>query len=232
MAVALYAISDLHLSFGTDKPMNIFGPKWENYTKRLAENWQSKVKSEDTVIIPGDISWAMYIQEAYEDFKFINALNGTKVLLKGNHDYWWTTVSKMEKYLSENGFDTIKILNNTAFLCGSTAICGTRGWSIDTGAKEADRKIYERERLRLVMSLENAKKMKPENIIVAMHYPPVSDSGGDFLDILKEYGVRRCVYGHLHGHSHHSAPVGVIEGIELSLVSGDYINFDPLFLEK
>lgn len=231
--MALFAISDLHLSFGTDKPMNIFGSKWEGYTERLFQNWQSKVKEEDVVIIPGDISWAMYIEDAYEDFKFINSLNGTKIFLKGNHDYWWTTVSKMEKYLKDKDFNTIKILNNTAFLYKNIAICGTRGWNgVPEDSQSDDKKIFDRERIRLVLSLESAKELNPEKIIVAMHYPPISDDGNDFSDILKEYGVYKCVYGHLHGASHQNAITGEINGTEISLVSGDYINFDPLLLEN
>ncbi len=231
--MALFAISDLHLSFGTDKPMNIFGARWESYTERLQENWQSKVKKEDVVIISGDISWATYIEDAYEDFKFIEALNGTKIFLKGNHDYWWTTISKMEKYLKENNFKTIKILNNTAFLYNNIAICGTRGWnSVPENSQSDDKKIFDRERIRLVLSLESAKALNPEKIVVAMHYPPISEDGNDFFDILKEYKVSRCVYGHLHGPSHEKAVTGELDGIKIDLISGDYINFDPLFLEN
>ncbi len=231
--MALFAISDLHLSFGTDKPMNIFGSKWENYTNRLAENWQSKIKKDDTVIIPGDISWAMYLEDADKDFGFINSLNGTKIILKGNHDYWWTTVSKMEKFLDDKGFNTIKILNNTAYCYRNIALCGTRGWNFVTeNSKENDKKIFERERIRLVLSLESAQALNPEKIVVAMHYPPVSENERDFFDILKEYKVDRCIYGHLHGPSHQNAIEGEVDGVKINLVAGDYINFDPLFLEN
>lgn len=231
--MALFAISDLHLSFGTDKPMNIFGSKWEGYTEKLFLSWQSKVKPEDIVIIPGDISWATYIEDAYKDFEFINSLNGTKIFLKGNHDYWWTTLSKMEKFLKDSNFNSIKILNNGAFLYKDTAICGTRGWlGAPEGAASENRRIFERERIRLVLSLEEAKKLNPKDILVALHYPPVSEDKNDFMDILKEYGVKRCIYGHLHGASLKNAPKGDIEGVEIIPVSGDYINFDPLFLEN
>ncbi len=231
--MALFAISDLHLSFGTDKPMNIFGSKWEGYTERLFNNWQSKVKEDDIVIIPGDISWATYIEEAYKDFEYINSLNGTKILLKGNHDYWWTTVSKMEKFLNDNNFSTIKILNNTAFMYKGIAICGTRGWnSVPENSVSDDKKIFDREKIRLVLSLESAKALNPDKIIVAMHYPPITEEQSSFFEILKEYKVSRCVYGHLHGPSHQNAIVGEVDGIKIDLVSGDYINFDPLFLEN
>lgn len=232
IVLALYAISDLHLSFGTDKPMNIFGAKWNNYTERLFENWQAIVKPDDVVVIPGDISWAMYLEDARDDFKFINSLNGTKLLLKGNHDYWWTTMSKMEKFLAENNFSTIKILNNTAFLYNNMAICGTRGWSSASENSDGeDKRIFEREKIRLVLSLEDAKAKNPEKIVVAMHYPPISDGNDDFLSIIKEYGASRCVYGHLHGASHNFAVEGELDGVKINLVSCDYINFAPLFLE-
>ncbi len=230
--MALYAISDLHLSFGTDKPMNIFGSKWENYTEKLKENWQKKIKPEDIVIIPGDISWAMYLEEAVEDFKFLNSLNGTKLILKGNHDYWWTTMSKMEAFLNENDFSTIKILNNTAYLYENIAICGTRGWNFaPENSTGEDRKIFEREKLRLVMSLEEAKVYKSEKILVAMHFPPISEENQDFFDIAKEYGAKAFIYGHLHAAAHKTAIEGERDGVDIRLVSCDYINFDPILLE-
>ncbi len=231
--MALFAISDLHLSFGTDKPMNIFGAKWENYTEKLKTNWQEMVKEDDVVIIPGDISWALYIEESLEDFKFINELNGTKLIMKGNHDYWWTTASKMQKFFDEHNFNTIKILNNNSYMYNNIAICGTRGWNIPPeNSNGEDRKIYEREKIRLVLSLEEAKERGAEEIIVAMHYPPVNDEKSDFIEIMKEYNVRRCVYGHLHGPAHSNAVEGEVDGIKINLISCDYINFAPLFLKN
>lgn len=139
--MAIFAISDLHLSLSTDKPMDIFGSNWENYTERMRENWNRIVSPEDLVLIPGDISWAMYLQEAQEDFSYINALNGQKILLRGNHDYWWTTLNKMERFVEEQGFDTLHFIKNTAFLWNGTAICGTRGWTIaGAGASAEDKK--------------------------------------------------------------------------------------------
>ena len=231
--MALYAISDLHLSFGTNKPMNIFGSKWENYTEKLKINWQSVVKTDDVVIIPGDISWAMYMEDSYEDFKFINSLNGTKLIMKGNHDYWWTTVSKMQKYFEENEFTSIEILNHNAYMYNDTAICGTRGWIFPPeNSIGEDKKIFEREKIRLVLSLEEAKSKNPDEIIVAMHYPPLGDGNNDFVNIMKEYSVTRCIYGHLHGSSHANAVEGVKDGIQFNLVSCDYMNFNPLFLKN
>ena len=232
--MAIFAISDLHLSFNCDKPMDIFGARWENYTVKMAENWNKVVGGDDTVIIPGDISWATYIEDAVSDFEYIDKLNGKKIILKGNHDYWWTTLSKMNAFLSEHGFDSISILQNTAALVGNIAICGTRGWILPTSSMSEDSKIYERERQRLVLSLEDAKAKRAEKIIVAMHYPPCSgdfESVG-FTDILKEYNVSECIYGHLHGLAQKSAPLGNANGIKMRLVACDYLKFLPVLIDK
>ena len=233
--MSIFAISDLHLSLGTDKPMDVFGPKWKNYTERMAENWNLVVKDEDLVLIPGDISWAMYLQDTKKDFTYIDSLNGQKLLLRGNHDYWWTTLSKMEKFVEENQFKTINFLKNTAFLWNDTAICGTRGWTIaHMNSSGEDKKIYERERQRMLLSLEDAVSRKPKKLIAAIHYPPVdqSDMSMGFLDIMKNYGVSECVFGHLHAAAHQFAPKGIVNGILLRLVSCDYLNFTPLLIEK
>jgi len=232
--LSIYSVSDLHLSFSVDKPMNIFGNKWENYTEKLYENWQKKVSSDDLVVIPGDISWATYLDECYADFDFINKLNGKKVILKGNHDYWWTTLNKMRKYALDNNFDSIEFLQNNTFIYEKYAICGTRGWSlINEGSTELNMKIFDREKQRLILSLEAAMRHKPDEIIVAMHYPPVDLEmvNLDFIDIMKQYNVKTCIYGHLHSYSHNTAVTGNFEGIDLKLVSGDYINFDPVLLK-
>ncbi len=230
--MAIYALADLHLSFGTDKPMDIFGDAWGDYTQKIEANWQSIIKPEDLVIIPGDVSWATYIEDAYEDFKFINNLNGKKVILKGNHDYWWTTLSKMNKFLAENNFDTIQILNNTAVGFENAAICGTRGWWYKDEQSGDDEKILDREKLRLVLALEEAVKLKKERIIVGLHYPPIDNfsTKRDFMDILKEYKVDTCVYGHLHSYSHKNAVNGEVDGVKLQLVSGDYLGFKPILV--
>ncbi len=230
--MSIYALSDLHLSFGADKPMDIFGDAWGDYTQKIKANWQTTVKNEDLVIIPGDVSWATYIEDAYEDFKFINDLNGKKVILKGNHDYWWTTLSKMNKFIGGNGFDTIQILNNTAIEFENTAICGTRGWWYKDEQSDEDDRILEREKMRLILSLEEAVKLKKDRIIVGLHYPPLelTASKRDFMEILKEYRVDTCVYGHLHSYSHKNAVCGEVEGIKLQLVSGDFLNFTPILV--
>ena len=230
--MAIYALSDLHLSLGVDKPMDIFGKEWDGYVEKMKENWQSIVSEDDLVIIPGDVSWATYIDEAYEDFKLINSLNGKKVILKGNHDYWWTTLTKMEKFLAENGFDTIKILNNNAIEFEDAAICGTRGWWYRDEQSEDDEKILDRERKRLILALESAVSLKKERIIVGLHYPPldINSPNRDFFEIMKEYGVDTCVYGHLHSFAHKNAVEGEIEGIKLKLVAGDYVKFSPVLV--
>lgn len=231
--MSIYALSDLHLSLGTDKPMDVFGGKWENYTEKLYENWQRTVSNDDLVIIPGDISWAMYIEDSYNDFDFINKLNGKKVILKGNHDYWWTTMKKMEEFLISNNFDTIKILHNSAIAFEDAAICGTRGWSLlDETPQEEDVRIFDRECKRLILSLEEASRLKKDRIIVGMHYPPTDKDkpNGAFLEIMKQYNVKCCVYGHLHSYSHNRAVEGINNGINLRLVSSDYINFTPVLI--
>lgn len=230
--MAIYALADLHLSFGTDKPMDVFGEAWGNYTEKIYENWQSIVREDDTVIIPGDISWATYIEDAREDFKFIDGLNGKKIIIKGNHDYWWTTLSKMNKFLKENAFDSITILNNTAVACEDAAICGTRGWWVRQDMTEEDIRILDREKLRLIMSIEAAARLKKERIIVGLHYPPIDITGEhrEFMEILKEYKVDTCVYGHLHSYSHNTAVCGEVEGVNLKLVSGDFVKFAPILV--
>lgn len=230
--MAIYALADLHLSFGTDKPMDVFGDAWDNYTERISDNWQSIVKPDDLVIVPGDISWATYIEDAYKDFDFINRLNGKKAILKGNHDYWWTTLSKMNKFLTENHFDTITILNNTAISYEDAAICGTRGWWIREDMSEEDIRILDREKIRLVLSCEAAATLQKDRIIVGLHYPPVDKTGEhrEFLEILKEYNVDTCVYGHLHSHSHKTAVVGDVEGVDMKLVAGDFVDFTPILV--
>jgi len=228
--VAIFALADLHLSFGTDKPMDVFGAKWENYTEKIYENWQSIVSNDDLVLIPGDVSWATYISDAYKDFKFINELKGRKVIIKGNHDYWWTTLKKMEEFLADNSFDTIRILNNNAVAFEDAAICGTRGWSVQDNNDEDDERIIDREKKRLILTLEEAIKLKKKRLIVGIHYPPFDRHGEEngFLEIMRSYGVDTCVYGHLHSYAHKNAVEGNLGGVELRLVSGDFVDFRPV----
>ncbi len=230
--MAIYALADLHLSFGADKPMDVFGSRWENYTEKIHDNWQSIVTDDDLVIIPGDVSWATYLSEACEDFRFINQLKGKKVIIKGNHDYWWTTLKKMEEFLAANRFDTIKILNNTAIAFENAAICGTRGWSVQENNDEDDEKIIDREKKRLILTLEEAVKLKKERLIVGIHYPPFDRHGEEngFLEIMRNYNVDMCVYGHLHSYAHKNAVEGDVDGINLRFVAGDFVDFCPILV--
>jgi hypothetical protein len=230
--MSIYIIGDLHLSFGTDKPMDIFGKNWEDHAKKIEQNWLSKVNNEDTVILPGDFSWAMYLEEAYNDFEFLNNLPGKKIMLKGNHDYWWTTVTSMKRYLKENNFENIDFLYNNSFLVENKIIVGTRGWMTSNFKSMENYKIlrreYERLELSLKFGLENFGDNK--NIIAFIHYPPFYKEEApeeiDFIKLMKKYNVKKCYYGHLHSDSHKDAVEGIVDGIEFKLVSSDYLNFD------
>lgn len=225
--MSLFVIADLHLSLGTDKPMDIF-KGWDGYEKRLEENWRKLITDNDTVVIPGDISWAMKLSDTFEDFRFINGLPGKKLFLKGNHDYWWDTRRKMEMYLKENGFDTIEIVFNSAYAADGYAVCGTRGWFYDAET-DSDKKILNREVGRLRTSLNEALKTGLEPVVF-LHYPPVfgSQRCDDILDVLKEYGIKKCYYGHLHGiNAARKAVTGEFEGIKFRLISSDYLKFMP-----
>ena len=224
----LFAISDLHLSLSADKPMDIF-PGWGNYTERLLENWQKTVNNDDTVVIAGDVSWGISLEESLEDFKFINSLNGRKILLKGNHDYWWSTASKLEKYFVDNGIDSISILHNNCFTDGNIGICGTRGWVYD-GTGQKDEKIIARECGRLERSLllaENA-GLTP---VVFLHYPPAYGeySCDEIVAVIKAHNIKKVYYGHIHGSGIYSA-LPEYEGINLKLLSADCIDFTPAFI--
>ena len=227
----IYTIADLHLSFGTNKPMDVFSG-WSNYTERIRENWQRLVEPDDTVVIAGDISWAMKLNEINKDFEYIQSLNGKKIILKGNHDYWWTTKSKMDKYISESGFDSISILHNNYYVVEDTAICGTRGWFYDA-EKDEDMLILKREVGRLKMSIEPAVKAgyKP---VVFLHYPPVYNGMEctEIMDVLREYEIEKCFYGHVHGgNAAKKAFVGEKDGIHFRLVACDYVKFTPMSIK-
>lgn len=224
--MSLYAIADLHLSLSSHKPMNIF-PGWDNHVERLEKNWQNTVSNDDTVVIPGDISWAINFDEAKADFDFINRLNGHKIILKGNHDYWWNSMAKMNRFLDENGFDTITILHNSYYPYGEYGICGTRGWIKDT-EEPADAKVLAREAGRLEASIKAAfaDGKKP---MVFLHYPPIyaNDYNREILDVLFRYDIKNCYYGHLHGNAHRFAVCGEVDGINYQLIAGDFVQFCP-----
>ena len=225
--MSVFVIADLHLSLGTDKPMDIFRG-WDGYEKRLEENWRKLITDNDTVVIPGDISWAMKLSDTFEDFRFINGLPGKKLFLKGNHDYWWDTRRKMEMYLKENGFDTIEIVFNSAYAADGYAVCGTRGWFYDAET-DSDKKVLNREVGRLRTSLDEALKTGLEPVVF-LHYPPVfgNQRCDDILNVLKEYEIKKCYYGHLHGiNAARKAVTGDFEGIKFRLISSDYLKFMP-----
>lgn len=232
--MSIYIIGDLHLSFSQNKPMDIFGRNWEKHEEKIKQDWISKVTENDMVILPGDFSWATYLEDAYLDFKFLNDLPGKKVLLKGNHDYWWTTVTSMKKYLEENKFENIEFLYNNAIEFENKVFVGTRGWTFQE--TENSNKMINRENQRLELSIKDAINKFGENkeIIAIMHYPPIiekqllDNNHFEFYKTLKKYNIKKCYYGHLHGKSHADAINGNIEGIEFNLVSADYLDFKLL----
>ena len=222
--MAIFAIGDLHLSLGVDKPMDVFRG-WENYVERLEENWKQLVSPEDTVVIAGDISWGLDLAETVEDFKWIDRMPGQKILLKGNHDLWFSTKSKVERFFQEQGFTTLKILFNNAYRYEDLVLCGTRGWMND----QTDKKVLNRECGRLRLSLEEGKKLGGTPVVF-LHYPPVYGSGDcpEILEVLHQYQIEQVYYGHIHGYSAGYAINGVREGIHFQLLSCDYLHFTPM----
>lgn len=227
--MSLFAIADTHLSFGTNKPMDTFSG-WENYTDKLSKNWNNLVDNNDYVVIAGDISWAMNFDELYKDFKYINDLNGKKIILKGNHDYWWNTVSKMNRFIAENGFDTISILHNSAVEFDGFSVCGSRGWLFDSNEAQ-DEKVLNREVMRLKMSLDSAKS---DDKLVFLHYPPITanEKCDEILNLLTEYGIKKCYYGHLHGVAARFAIDESVDDVSFKLISADRLNFVPYLVKK
>jgi predicted phosphohydrolase len=229
MLLAVYVIRDPHLSMGTEKPMDIF-EGWTDYTDRLRKNWIRLVKETDTVIIPGDISWGMTLDEALPDFVFLNSLPGRKIISKGNHDLWWPTMKKLEEFKNRHGLDTISFLFNNSYEVEDFIICGTRGWSFENGSPD-DEKIILREAGRLRASLRYRESEKEK--IVFLHYPPIYQNmvSEKIIDVMKEFGVRRCYYGHLHGRTINYAFNGVREGIKYKLISADSLEFCPYIID-
>ncbi len=225
--MSLFAIGDLHLSFAADKPMDVFGDRWEKHAEKLRQGF-SCVGDEDLTVLCGDLSWGMSLEEAREDFLFIERLPGKKLILKGNHDYWWTSAAKMEKFFEENGIQSVSILHNNCALYGETAVCGTRGWFYEeeSGDKH-DRKIMLREIGRLETSLKAAGEREK---LVFLHYPPVFQSYEcpEILALLENYGVRFCGYGHIHGKGCRLAFNGWRGQTEFRLLSADHLNFTPV----
>ena len=223
----IFAIADLHLSFNNNKPMDIFGEEWKDHEQKIANDWREKVKEDDLVLIPGDFSWATYLKDTYQDFEYLSKLPGKKLLLKGNHDYWWSTVSSMRKFLKDNNFSNIDFIYNNSYMYNNYIIVGTRGWS---ATEEGDtEKMIKREVARLELSFADGIKNYGEDkeFIVCMHYPPMKE----FLEVMKKYNVKLCLYGHLHGAQQQNVKEGVIEGVNLKMVSADYLNFNLANLE-
>ena len=224
--MALYAIGDLHLCLGAAKPMDIFGGSWVGYMEKLRDGL-SVITEDDVTVLLGDLSWALDLENAKEDFAFINAIPGKKIILKGNHDYWWSTAAKFHKFCDANGFSNMELLNNNCFVYQDLAVCGTRGWFFEENRSgEHDVKVFKRELMRLEASLKAAGEREK---IVFLHYPPryKGYTCDEILDLLQIYGVRRCFYGHLHGPSHKLAMEGLWDGVEFRLVSADYLEFQP-----
>ena len=227
--MALYTIGDLHLSLAKDKPMDVFGSEWKNHTEKLRENFAA-LQAEDLTVLCGDLSWGMGLEETLPDFLFVDALPGKKILLKGNHDFWWTTAAKTKRFFAEHGIETIDVLNNNFFTYGDFALCGTRGWFYEeeTGG-EHDKKIMRREIMRLETSLKAAGDREK---LAFLHYPPLYQNYRceEILALLKEHNVRLCCYGHIHGKGCRSAFTGWHDGTEYKLVSADAVNFSPVKL--
>lgn len=224
--MALYAIGDLHLCLGAPKPMDIFGGNWTGYMDKLKDG-MSVISEEDTTVLLGDLSWALSLEESAADFAWINEIPGRKIILKGNHDYWWSTAAKFDKFCQTNGFENLYLLNNNCYEYDDWAICGTRGWFFEEERSGAhDEKVFKRELCRLEASLKATGEKRK---MVFLHYPPryKGYECKEILELLEKYEVRRCFYGHLHGGSHKLAMEGLWDNVEFCLVSADYLNFRP-----
>ena len=230
--MSLFVIADLHLSTKSNKPMDVFGGVWHDYMNKLVANWNATVSEEDTVVVPGDISWATYMEDAISDFKLLDSLNGRKIILKGNHDYWFETASKLEKVFQEEKISSIKLLHNSYEAYGDIAICGTKGADVQKiPTTDSAVKLFKREVIRLDNSISKAKADGFEKILVFLHYPPVLMNGkyneNPMVEVLKSHKISHCFYGHLHSRSHKVAICEQFQGVEFRLISADFINFTP-----
>lgn len=242
--MAIFAISDLHLSLNTstNKSMEVFGRRWQSYIEKIEKNWRAIIRDEDTVIIPGDISWALTTDEAVADFDFLNRLPGKKLIGKGNHDFWWQTMRKLNAFRDDNGFNTITFLYNNAFVVENMIVCGTRGWFYDSSCDNIPAgtdfaKIMAREAVRLKMSLDEAKKLQAEHpekqVVVFLHFPVLwgGKAADELFDLIKSYGISRVYFGHIHGS--YDLPTDFTEdGVHFTLISADFLNFIPKIVQK
>ena len=224
--MSLYTIGDTHLSLGTNKPMDVFGGRWENYVQKLSEGF-AELNDDDLTVLCGDITWGMTMEEALPDFKFIDALPGRKIILKGNHDYWWTTATKARSFFAKHDINTIDVMHNSSFEYDGVSICGTRGWFFDA-EEDADKKVLLREAGRLRTSIEKGISLGGEPVVF-LHYPPITQDRicPEIYDVLVEYKIKRCFYGHLHGNAIRFAVQGEVDGIRYKLVSADGLRFCP-----
>ena len=228
--MSIFAIADLHLSHGADKPMDVFGIAWKDHMQKLKNNWKETVSDDDTVIIPGDISWGMDISGTRDDLLFIQSLPGRKIIGKGNHDYWWNSMKKLSEYKKALGLTTVDFLYNNAYNVENITVFGTRGWLLEEAPDEQNNKIIEREAIRLALSLEEAEKISEGRELVAfLHYPPAfaNEISRPIMKVLRQSGAKRCYYGHLHNAKNYMLN-DMIDGIELTLISSDHLGFKPL----
>ncbi|MBR6677080.1 MAG: metallophosphoesterase [Clostridia bacterium] len=234
--MSLFSIADLHLSLSVNKPMDKFGHRWQGYAEKLEKRWRAVVSDDDTVVVPGDISWGIDLNEALADLKLIDSLPGKKIIGKGNHDYWWSTVTKMNAFFEENGITTIEFLYNNAIETEDAIIAGTRGWYVEEKLQVTEtadyQKIVNRENARLEMSLKEAVKLRGDGdkpILVYFHFPPVFKDFrcNEFIETMKKYGIKSCYFGHIH--SNYSIPKTVeTDGIRMTIISADYLDFIPM----
>lgn len=235
--MAIYVIGDLHLSFQENKPMSIFGENWEKHEEKIKQDWIKKVKEQDIVVLPGDFSWSMHLKDTIKDFEYLSNLPGKKILLKGNHDYWWTTVTNMKNFLEENRFSNIEFLYNNAYEFEDKILVGTRGWM--QTEEDDDIRLMKREALRLELSIQDGiQKYGDKEKIAFLHYPPVirtregKKQETPLFEILQKYEIKKCYYGHLHAHAIYEAVQGEYKGISLKLVSADALDFKLYRIDK
>ncbi len=223
--MALYTMADFHLSFSTEKPMDVFGERWKDHPQKIAERWC--LTDDDTIVLPGDFSWAMDLNQLKDDMEFLHRLPGKKILSKGNHDYWWETMAKLNRFIAD--YPSVCFLHNNSYTVGDISICGTRGWTLES--TDEDEKVLNREVGRLKTSLQSAEKQP----VVFLHYPPLFGElrCEPILEVLQEYGVKECYYGHLHGPGASSlAFQGNADGIDYRLISADALDFTPLKIRE